>query len=198
MSTKPKIEVEKGRRLTAAQRAQIAGAKAGGASTKELASRYGVSEQTIRNIVRRVRSERETAKIESVVVSARVPVADVRAFDAVIGRLGIKDKSTAMRAFIRWPAGFFHADEDTDATIRGMLLELTRLGTNLNQIARRLNDPRLGPGERGLSTQEKDELRVLREAMSRTDETLRTLAGDRARRGDLAFSLALTGGAADG
>ena len=75
-----------------------------------------------------------------------------------------------------------------------MLLELTRLGTNLNQIARRLNDPRLGPAERGLSAQEKAELRVLREAMSRADETLRTLAGDRARRGDLAFSLTLSGG----
>lgn len=198
MSTKPKIEVEKGRRLTAAQRSQVAQAKAAGASTKDLAARYGVTEQTIRNIARRVRSERETAKIESVVVSARVPIADARAFDAAVGRLGIKDRSTALRAFLRWPGGFFHVDEDADATIRAMLLELTRLGTNLNQIARRLNDPRLAPGERGLSAQEKTDLRTLREAMSRADETLRTLAGDRARRGDLAFRLALTGGDADG
>lgn len=194
MLTKPKFEVSTSRRLTASERSKVARAKAAGASTKELAAQYGVSEQTIRNIARRVRSERETAKVESAIVAARVPVQDIQAFDAAVGRLGIKDKSTALRAFIRWPGGFFHVDENTDVTIRAMLLELTRLGTNLNQIARRLNDPRLGPAERGLSAQEKAELRVLREAMSRADETLRTLAGDRARRGDLAFSLTLSGG----
>lgn len=195
MSTKPKFEVSKGRRLSAAQRSQVARAKASGASTKELAARYGVTEQTIRNIVRRVRGERETAKIESVVVSARAPVVDVRAFDAAIGRLGVRDRSTALRAFVRWPGGFFHADEDTEAAIRALLLELTRVGTNINQIARRLNDPRLGPEQRGLSAGEKAELRSLREAMSRADATLRTLAGEQARRGDLAFRLAATGGA---
>lgn len=194
MSTKPKFEVSKGRRLTAGQRALVARAKAAGASTKELAGRYGVTEQTIRNIVRRVRSERETAKIESIVVSARAPVVDVRAFDAAIGRLGVKDRSTALRAFVRWPGGFFHADDDTEAAIRSLMLELTRVGTNINQIARRLNDPRLGPGERGLSAGEKAELRSLREAMQRADTTLRTLAGEQARRGDLAFRLAMTGG----
>lgn len=194
MITHPqKVSVRK-RRLTAEQRSKVARSRAAGAGTKELAELYGVSEQTIRNIARRVRFERETAKAETAMVAARVPVEDIRAFDATIGRLGVKDKSTALRAFIRWPAGFFPADEDTAAAIRGMQVELTRIGTNLNQIARRLNSPMLRPEERALSAREKDELRALREAMNRADETLRTLAGSRARRGDLAFRLTLSGG----
>ena len=186
------------RRLSAEQRAQVARARAGGAGTKELAERYEVSEQTIRNIAKRVRAERETARVETAMVTARVPVQDIRAFEAALEGLGVKDKSTALRAFVRWPGGFFYADADTEAAIRALLLELTRVGTNINQIARRLNDPQLAPGKRGLSAREKGELRVLREAMSGADATLRTLAGDRARRGDLAFSAVLSGGGADG
>ena len=194
MTTQPQKVSARKRRLTAEQRSQVARARASGAGTKELAERYGVSEQTIRNIAKRVRLEREAARTETAMVTARVPVQDIQAFDAEIGRLGVKDKSTALRAFIRWPAGFFHADEGTAAAIRGMQNELTRIGTNLNQIARRLNSPLLRPEERTLSAREKDELRALREAMNRADDTLRTLAGSRARRGDLAFRLALTGG----
>lgn len=193
MITHPKKEPGKKRRLTAEQRSKVARARAAGTGTKELAALYGVTEQTIRNIARRVRIERETAKTETAMVAARVPVQDIHAFDAAIGRLGVKDKSTALRSFIRWPAGFFQADEDTAAAIRGMQVELTRIGTNLNQIARRLNSPMLRPEERALTAREKDDLRALREAMNRADETLRTLAGSRARRGDLAFRLTLTG-----
>lgn len=198
MITYPQKVSERKRRLSAEQRAQVARARASGAGTKELAEQYGVSEQTIRNIAKRVQVERETARTATAMVAARVPVQDIRAFEAAIGRLRVKDKSTALRAFIRWPAGFFHPDEDAEAAIRAMLLELTRLGTNINQIARRLNDPRLAPGERSLSAKEKDELRALREAMSRADSALRTLVGDRARRGDLAFSAVLTGDRSDG
>lgn len=198
MITYPQKVSERKRRLSADQRAQVARARASGAGTKELAEQYGVSEQTIRNIAKRVQVERETARTATAMVAARVPVQDIRAFEAAIVRLRVKDKSTALRAFIRWPAGFFHPDEDAEAAIRAMLLELTRLGTNINQIARRLNDPRLAPGERSLSAKEKDELRALREAMSRADSALRTLVGDRARRGDLAFSAVLTGDRSDG
>ena len=133
------------RRLSAEQRAHVARARASGAGTKELAERYGVSEQTIRNIARRVRAERETARVETAMVTARVPVQDIRAFEAALEGLGVRDKSTALRAFVRWPGGFLHVDENMEAAIRALLLELTRLGTNINQIARRLNDPRLAP-----------------------------------------------------
>lgn len=193
MSTKPKSAVARTRHLSAAERSQVASAKASGVSTKELAQRYGVSDQTIRNVVRSVTGERETAKTKSIIVSARVPLPDVRAFDAALARLKVKDRSTALRAFIRWPGGFFHAQEEGDATIRAMILELTRHGNNLNQIARRLNDPRLMPEERGLKAAEKAGLRELHEAIGHATATLRTLAGDRARRGDLAFQLSLTG-----
>ena len=193
MTPHPQKSLHQRRRLTAEQRSKVARARAAGAGTKELAEQYGVSEQTIRNIARRVRIERETVRAETAMVTARVPVQDIQAFDAAIGRLGVKDKSTALRAFIRWPAGFFQADEDTADAIRGMQVELTRIGTNLNQIARRLNSPMLRPEERALTVREKDDLRALREAMNRADETLRTLAGSRARRGDLAFRFTLTG-----
>ena len=197
MTTYPENMRARKRRLSAEQRAHVARARASGAGTKELAERYGVSEQTIRNIARRVRAERETARVETAMVTARVPVQDIRAFEAALEGLGVRDKSTALRAFVRWPGGFLHVDENMEAAIRALLLDLTRLGTNINQIARRLNDPRLAPEKRSLSAREKGELRAVREAMSGADATLRTLAGDRARRGDLAFRAVLTGERAD-
>lgn len=194
MTTHPKERPARARRLTADERSKIVRAKAGGAGTKQLAELHGVSEQTIRNVARRVKTERLASRSETAMVTVRVPVQDIRAFEAALPRLGVRDKSTALRAFVRWPAGFFHQDEATTAAIQDMRLEVSRIGTNINQIARRLNNPSLRPREIALMAAEKAELRDLSQAMNRVEIALATLAGNRARRGDQSFRLVVTGG----
>ncbi len=65
-------------RLSAKQRAVIITEKQSGTGTKALAGRFGVSEQTIRNITRDHKLARAQAKSETAMVAARVPVMDIR------------------------------------------------------------------------------------------------------------------------
>ena len=174
-------------RLTPAQRQAIAQARGQGIATKVLAERYGVSVQTIRNIARGVQMARVQALSETATVTARVPVADIRAFDALIARLGRDQRSSVLRAFIRHPAGYLGADAELAESIRELRRELSAIGSNLNQIARRLNDPRLEPKDRKLSKRDAEVLRDLREAVTSTREHLAVLWGKKARARDAAF-----------
>lgn len=174
-------------RLTPAQRQVIAQARGQGVATKVLALRYGVSVQTIRNIARGVQMARVQARSETATVTARVPVADIRAFDALIARLGRDQRSSVLRAFIRHPAGYLGADAALAESIRELRRELSAIGSNLNQIARRLNDPRLLPEARKLGRREAEVLRATHAAVIQSRDHLAVLIGAKARRRDAAF-----------
>jgi len=174
-------------RLTPAQRQAIAQARGQGIATKVLALRYGVSVQTIRNIARGVQMARSQARSETATVTARVPVADIRAFDALIARLGRDQRSSVLRAFIRHPAGYLGTDAELAESIRELRRELSAIGSNLNQIARRLNDPRLLPEARKLGRREAEVLRATHAAVTQSRDHLAVLIGAKARRRDAAF-----------
>lgn len=174
-------------RLTHAQRQAIALARGQGTATKVLASNYGVSVQTIRNIARGVQMARAQARSETATVTARVPVADIQTFDALIARLGSEQRSRVLRAFIRHPAGYLGADAELAEGIREMRRELSAIGSNLNQIARRLNDPRLLPEARKLSRREAEVLRATHAAVTQSRDHLAVLIGAKARGRDAAF-----------
>ena len=174
-------------RLTPAQRQAIAQARAQGIATKVLALRYGVSVQTIRNIARGVQMARTQVRSETATVTARVPVADIRAFDALIVRLGRDQRSSVLRAFIRHPAGYLGADAALAESIRALRRELSAIGSNLNQIARRLNDPRLLPEARKLRRREAEVLRATHAAVTQSRDHLAVLIGAKARGRDAAF-----------
>ncbi len=174
-------------RLTPAQRQAIALARGQGIATKVLALRYGVSVQTIRNIARGVQMARVQARSETATVTARVPVVDIRAFDALIARLGGDQRSTVLRAFIRHPAGYLGTDAELAESIRELRRELSAIGSNLNQIARRLNDPRLLPEARKLGRREAEVLRATHAAVTQSRDHLAVLIGAKARRRDAAF-----------
>jgi len=174
-------------RLTPAQRQAIALARGQGISTKALAVRYGVSVQTIRNTARGVQMARAQARSETATVTARVPVADIRAFDALIARLGGNERSKVLRAFIRHPAGYLGADAELAEGIRELRRELSAIGSNLNQIARRLNDPRLLPEARKLGRREVEVLRATHAAVTQSRDHLAVLIWAKARGRDAAF-----------
>ncbi|MDD7973882.1 plasmid mobilization relaxosome protein MobC [Roseinatronobacter alkalisoli] len=146
-----------------------------------------MSEQTIRNITRDHKLARAQAKSETAMVAARVPVMDIRVFEGVISRLGVDQKSTALRAFVRHPSGFLTADAELAVAVGAMRRELSAIGSNLNQIARRLNDPRLLPEARKLSRREAEVLRATHAAVTQSRDHLAVLWGKKARRRDAAF-----------
>lgn len=183
---------ERKSRLTHKQRAAIVADMRQGLGTKALAERFGVSEQTIRRITRDAKVARIEAKTETAVVGVRVPVEDIRAFDVVISRLGDVQKSDALRAFVRHPAGFLGADGDLADAIRDIKRELVAIGTNVNQIARRLNDPRLQPKDRKLTKADGAVLRDVRDCVNAAREQITVLSGKKARDRDAAFRAIVT------
>lgn len=193
MTTYTKNTNERKPRLTLKQRAAIVAEKRNGVGTKPLADCFGVTEQTIRNITRDAKVARVEAKTETATITARVPIPDIQAFDATTSRLGVAQRSEALRAFVRHPAGFLTADGDLADAARELNRGLAAIGVNVNQIARRLNDPRLQPGERRLTAADADVLREVRDSVNAVREQLLVLSGKKARDRDAAFRAIVMG-----
>lgn len=184
-------------RLSQKQQASVIAEKRKGAGTKALAERFGVSEVTIRRVVRDAGIARVEAKTDTAMVSVRVPRADTRAFEATISGLGFEQKSDALRAFVRHPAGFLTPDDDLAEALRGLDRAFVAIGTNVNQIARRLNDFQLHPKDRKLTKAEGALLKELRDELKAARTQISVLKGDKARERDAAFR-AIVSGAQDG
>lgn len=197
MTTHPIKTTGRKPRLSQKQQAKVIAEKRKGAGTKALAERFGVSEVTIRRIVRDAGIARVEAKTDTAMVSVRVPRADIRAFEAAISRLGIEQKSDALRAFVRHPAGFLTPEDDLAAALRGLDRAFVAIGTNVNQIARRLNDFQLHPKDRKLTKAESALLKELRDELKAAREQISVLKGKQARERDAAFR-AIVSGAQDG
>lgn len=187
MITHPQMTPLKRPRLSETQRSAILREVKKGAAIKELARRYGVTPQTIRNVVRRRREEAETAKVRSVIIGARVSEAEARAFDVALSRLGDVSRSAAVRAFARQPEGFLTPDAELAETVLNLRRDFSALGNNINQIARRLNSPMITDPEKRLSKSELALITDLRAQLVEANATLDTLLGIKRRRGDHAF-----------
>ena len=135
------------RRLSEIERSTIAQDRRNGVSAASLATRYDVSLKTIYNVVNHW-GERQTANgSRSRVVGIRVSEEDLRRFDAALSRRGIAHRSEALRRLMLAAEGVFLPDDEMCDELRSLGAALNRVGNNVNQIARRLNEAKLR-GER--------------------------------------------------
>lgn len=135
------------RRLSEIERSTIAQDRRNGVSAASLATRYDVSLKTIYNVVNHW-GERQTANCSrSRVVGIRVSDDDLRRFDAALSRRGIAHRSDAMRRLMLAAEGVFLPDDEMRDELRNLGAALNRVGNNVNQIARRLNEAKVR-GER--------------------------------------------------
>lgn len=137
----------KARRLTDEERSKIVRERAKGVSASDLAARFGVSPKTIYNVLSHGRSVRSANGSRSRVLTMRVSEADLRRFDAVLSRRGIAHRSDAMRRLMLAAEGVFLPDDQMCDELRNLGAALNRVGNNVNQIARRLNEAKVR-GER--------------------------------------------------
>ena len=135
------------RRLTENERLSIAKARADGVSVRELATRYGVSRVSIYNASTHGTERQEANVSRSRVIGIRVSARDLRGFDAALGRRGIAYRSEAMRRLMLAADDILRPDEDMTEELRTMSAALNRVGNNVNQVARRLNEAKVR-GER--------------------------------------------------
>ncbi len=135
------------RRLTDQERRQIVRQRAKGVSVRDLATMLNVSSKTVYNVLSHGRTVRSANESRTRVLTMRVTDCDLRGFDAALSRRGIAHRSDAMRCLMLAADDLLRPDEAMTEELRAMSAALNRVGNNVNQVARRLNEAKLR-GER--------------------------------------------------
>ena len=139
--------MSRGRRLTETERLSIAQERSQGVAAGDLATRYGVSLKSVYNAANHA-ADRQTANgSRPKVVGVRVSPRELQRFDAALARHGVAHRSDALRCMMLAADDILRPDDAMTAELRGLSAALNRVGNNVNQVARRLNEAKL-KGER--------------------------------------------------
>ena len=139
--------MSRGRRLTETERLHISQERSQGVAAGDLATRYGVSLKSVYNAANHA-ADRQTANgSRPKVVGVRVSPKELQRFDAALARHGVLHRSDALRCLILAADDILRPDEGMTDELRGLSAALNRVGNNVNQVARRLNEAKL-KGER--------------------------------------------------
>ena len=139
--------MSRGRRLTETERLNIAQERLQGVAAGDLATRYGVSLKSVYNAANHA-ADRQTANgSRPKVIGVRVSPRELQRFDAALARHGVVHRSDALRCLILAADDILRPDEGMTDELRGLSAALNRVGNNVNQVARRLNEAKL-KGER--------------------------------------------------
>ncbi|WP_112309799.1 plasmid mobilization relaxosome protein MobC [Pseudogemmobacter bohemicus] len=149
------------RRLTDQERQEIVRERAMGVSVGVMAARFAVSEKTVYNVLSHGRQARSANGSRTRVLTMRVSERDLRAFDAALSRHGLDHRSDALRRLVACASDLLSPDEDMAEQLRGLGAAMNRVGNNINQIARRLNEGRVRGEQAVLTGSEKAEIRAL-------------------------------------
>jgi len=139
--------MSRGRRLTETERLSIAQERSQGVAAGDLATRYGVSLKSVYNAAKHAADRQAANGSRSKVIGLRVSPSELQRFDAAIARHGGAHRSDALRCLILAADDILRPDEDMADALRTLSAGLNRVGNNVNQVARRLNEARLR-GER--------------------------------------------------
>ncbi|PLL10262.1 hypothetical protein C0V75_21535 [Tabrizicola sp. TH137] len=139
--------MSRGRRLTETERLNIAQERLQGVAAGDLATHYGVSLKSVYNAANHA-ADRQTANgSRPKVIGVRVSPKELQRFDAALARHGVVHRSDALRCLILAADDILRPDEGMTDELRGLSAALNRVGNNVNQVARRLNEAKI-KGER--------------------------------------------------
>ncbi|CTQ34455.1 helix-turn-helix domain-containing protein [Jannaschia rubra] len=128
------------RRLTLDERRAIVREAAKGVAAKELAAKHGITTRTVHYTLKRETDRRRDASHRSVTFSVTLTPEEAMAFDAVLTRHQIATRADGLRRLIRASNGVFQPDEHLAEELQGFRASLNRVGNNITQIAKRLNE----------------------------------------------------------
>lgn len=130
-------------RLTEAERLSIANERAEGVPLQLLADRYGVSRMSIYNVLNRDLGQQVGDRPSSRIIGVRLSERELTGFDAALARRGITHRPDAMRCLMQAADKLLQPDGAMNDRLGEMNAELKRVGSNVNLIARALNEARL-------------------------------------------------------
>lgn len=181
----------KARRLTGEERLRIAKERSEGVPARALASRYGVSLVSVYNAVNHAKGRGTSNGSRTRVLNLRVSEAELRAFDASLSRRGITHRTDALRRFVMAADDLLAPDEHMTDELRSLGAALNRVGNNINQIARRLNEGRVRGEVPKLSVPERAEIRALAGLVFDMSDQIQELSRNRRRALELEINRAL-------
>lgn len=130
----------KGRNLTPDERLAIVREAAKGADVKGLAERFGVTRRTIHYTIKREKDRRRDTGIRTAAASVTVTPEEMKAFDEAISQHGFGSRADGLRALMQATNGIFVPDDHLSGELAGFRTALNRVGNNITQIARRMNE----------------------------------------------------------
>ena len=122
------------KKLTSADQKKIVASVRAGVPVSVLARTYEVTRPTIYAAIRSFHEKAQDTRSGTAYVSFTVDQVSLRAFDAAVGRIGLKSRADALRRICRMPSGFLEPDPDLADALRGLTAELNAIGRNVNQL----------------------------------------------------------------
>ena len=107
-----------------------------------LAAQFGVSERTIYYTLRTEKDRQRDTRIRTKQVSVTLTPEELQGFDEVLARHGIASRSAGVRYLIQSANGIFQPDPHLAEELKSFRAALNRVGNNVTQIAKRLNEAR--------------------------------------------------------
>ena len=151
----------RGRILTPDERLVIVREAAQGADAKSLATRFGVTRRTIHYTIKREKDRRRDTGIRTAAASVTVTPDEMAAFDLAISKHGFGSRADALRALMQATNGIFVPDDHLSGELAGFRAALNRVGNNVTQIARRMNEAKKRGMPAPWSDRQYEELRAL-------------------------------------
>lgn len=144
------------RRLTPEERQEIVRERLKGLTHAALAAKFGVSERTVYYTLRTEKDRRLDTRVRTKQVSVTLTPEELQGFDEVLARHGVSSRSAGVRLLIQSANGVFQPDQHLAEELKSFRAALNRVGNNVTQIAKRLNEARakgIAPvfGDRSLS-----------------------------------------------
>ena len=127
-------------RLTRNQKFDIVRSRENGASVQGLARDFGVTPRTIYYTLRSERDRRRDGGTRTQQVSVTVTEDELATFDVVLRRHNVRSRSDGLRQLIQIAEDLFVPDDDMGDALHGVSASLNRIGNNVSQIAKRMNE----------------------------------------------------------
>ena len=151
----------RGRILTPDERLVIVREAAKGADVKSLAVRFGVTRRTIHYTIKREKDRRRDTGVRTAAASVTVTPDEMAAFDLAISKHGFGSRADALRALMQATNGIFVPDDHLSGELAGFRAALNRVGNNVTQIARRMNEAKKRGRPAPWSERQYEEIRAL-------------------------------------
>lgn len=151
----------KHRRLTPNERFEIVRERKKGVSPEALAKRFGVTKRAIYYTVASEKERKDSAAIRDRSLNVKLTEREISAFDDVLRRHQIDNRAVGLRALIRTANGMLGPDAQLHGELFQSRVALNRIGNNVSQIAKRMNEAKLKGRDQHFSNEDLAEMRQL-------------------------------------